>query len=174
MLKFDGHETPSNMDLNDARHLALFEWHQMVLMPRACGSAANWNKDKREHHTLSKGAPASSGKPYIMAETEAYAVLVCKGNAIRWKRQFEIAEDPMYQGRIQRLLGPQKTKKEEVEAELKVPEVAAAAGEEDNSTENEDGEEGDKVEAGAVDEVSGFFTCHFGAVCLPTCQFSHP
>ena len=74
----------------------------------------------------------------------------------------------MCRGRIQRLLGPKKTKNEEVEAELKAPEVAAAAGEEDNSAENEDGEEGVKVEAGAVDEVSGFFYMSFWC-----CVFAH-
>jgi len=58
----------------------------MVLMPRACGSAANWNKAKREHHPLSTGAPKNSEKPYITPETEAYAVWLCKGNAIRWKK----------------------------------------------------------------------------------------
>jgi len=66
----------------------------MVLMPRACGSVANWNKTKRECHTLSAGAPKNSGKPYIAPETEAYAVWLCKDNAIRWKKQFEIAEMP--------------------------------------------------------------------------------
>ena len=161
-----------DLDLKNERDYALFEWYQMTLLPRACGSAANWNKAKREYHPLSTGAPKNSEKPYITPETEAYAVWLCKGNAIRWKKQFEIGEMPQYRGKIQRLLGPKQAKKKEVEVvELKEPEKDDGDDEGDDEEENGDntgkvkgnsddeeaGEEGEKVEADAVDEVSQSF-----------------
>ena len=161
-----------DLDLKNERDVALFEWYQMVLMPRACGSATNWNKAKREYHPLSTGAPKNSEKPYITPETEAYAVWLCKGNAIRWKRQFEIAEMPKYKGRIQRLLGPKRPKKKQAEVvELKEPEKADAVDDGDDdeeegdktdkdkgdSDDEEKAEETEKVEEGAVDEVSQSF-----------------
>jgi len=161
-----------DLDLKNERDYALFRWYQMVLMPRACGSAANWNKAKCEYHPLSTGAPKNSKKPYIAPETEAYAVWLCKSNAIRWKKQFEIAEILKCKGRIQRLLGPQQAKKKEVEVvELKEPEKEDADDDGDNDAENgdktgkekgnsddkEEAEEAEKVEAGAVDEVSQSF-----------------
>jgi len=161
-----------DLDLKNERDYALFAWCQMVLMPRVCGSAANWNKAKRECHPLSTGAPKNSEKPYITPETEAYAVWLCKGNAIRWKKQFEIAKMSKYKGRIQRLLGPIQAKKKEVEVvELKEPEKAndeddgdndkedgdKTAKDKGNSDDEEKAEEAEKVEEGAVDEVSQSF-----------------
>jgi len=79
---------------------------------------------------------------------------------------------PQYKGRIQRLLGPKQAKKKEVEVVvLKEPEKEDADedGDKDaetgdkpskdkgNSDEEEQGEEGKKVETGAVDEVSQSF-----------------
>jgi len=167
------HLIARDLDLKNERDCALFEWYQMVLMPRACGSAANWNKAKREHHPLSTGGSKNSKKPYITPETEAYAVWLCKGNAIRWKKQFEIAEMPQHKGRIQRLLGPKQAKKKEVEVvELTEPEKEEddddgdddgkengdnSAKEKGNLDNEEEGEEGEKFEPGAVDEVSQSF-----------------
>jgi len=153
------------LDLKNARDYKLFEWYQMTLMPRACGAAANWNKSKREYLTLSRGAPQNTNKPYITTKTEAYAVWLMKGNAIRWKRQFEIGEMDKYKGRIQRLLGPAKPKKKKVElVEMKDPEgdnvVADGENEEDgkgNADEDEAGEEDDKAQADEQDKVSESF-----------------
>jgi len=69
-------------------------------MPKACCSVTNWNKAKHKFLTLSKWVPLNSNKPYISPKTEAYAILVCKGNAMRWKKQFEIAKDPKCRGKI--------------------------------------------------------------------------
>jgi len=77
------HLITRDLDLKNERDCALFGWYQLVLMPRACGSVANWNKAKREYHPLSAGSPKNSEKPYITPETEAYAVWLCKGNVIR-------------------------------------------------------------------------------------------
>jgi len=161
----------------------------MVLMPRAC-SAANWNKAKREYHPLSTGAPKNSKKLYIMPKTEVYAVWLCKGNAIRWKKQFKIAELPQHKGRIQRILGPKQAKKKEVEVvELKEPEKEdddddgdengtekgdKPAKDKGNLDNEEEGEEGKKVEAGAIDEVSQSFLSSFGIVLFPNCHCSNP
>jgi len=141
-------------------------------MPRACGSATNWNKAKREHHPLSTGAPKNSEKPYIAPETEACAIWLCKGNAIHWKKQFEIAEMPKCKGLIQRLLGPKEAKKKQAEVvELKEPEKVdddndgdeeaededKTAKDKGNSDDEEEAEEAKKVEADAKDEVSQSF-----------------
>jgi len=87
------------------------------------------------------------------------------GNAIRWKKQFKIADMDKYRGRIQRLLGPAKPKAKKVElVELKDPEGDndGAGGETEadgngNVDEEEAGEEGDKAQADAKDEVSESF-----------------
>jgi len=97
-----------DLSFEDAEHVELFEWYQMNLIPKAVGSAANWNKSKREYNCLSTGAPIKSKKPYISPETEAYAVLQLKGNHGRWQKQFQVADHPDYRGRIQRILGRKK------------------------------------------------------------------
>jgi hypothetical protein len=57
---------------------------------------------------LSTGAPAKSKKPYVSPETEAYAVMQFKGNHSRWQKQFQVAKDNRYCGKIQRILGKKK------------------------------------------------------------------
>jgi len=121
---------------------------------------------------LSTGAPKNSEKPYIAPETEACAVWLCKGNAIRWKKQFEIAEMPKHKGRIQHLLGPKQAKKKQLEVvELKEPERVEDDDDGDEEAEDEDktakdkgdsddeeeAEEAEKVEADAKDEASQSF-----------------
>mgnify|MGYP007080211257 CR=1 FL=1 len=116
-------------------------------MPRACGSVANWNKTKRECHTLSQRAPQNRQKPHVAPEKEACAVWLCKGNVIRWKKQFKVGEMDKHKGKIQRPLGPAKPKAKKAEVvELKEPEEddASAGG----KTEADGNGNADKEEAG--------------------------
>jgi ribosomal protein S8 len=68
------------LDLDNNEHLVKFEWCSHEFMAKACGSAKHWNKEKREHMPLSRAHPKNSKKPYITPQTEAYAVLLFKGN----------------------------------------------------------------------------------------------
>jgi hypothetical protein len=97
-----------DLDFNNADDVEMFGWYQMNLIPKAVGSATNWNKAKREYHCLSSGAPSKSKKPYISPETEAYALMQLKGNTGRWLKQFQVADHETYKGKIQRILGRKK------------------------------------------------------------------
>ena len=150
----------------------------MILMPKAVGSAANWNKSKREYHCLSTGAPNKSEKPYVSPETEANAVLQMKGNHVRWAKQFWVAEEADYKGKTQRILAwrePEETDTDDEDEDAKAekskkdgdPEEPEAAEEEpvaakppakakQSSQKGKKGKkDGNDVEAGATDANQG-------------------
>ena len=88
------HLITRNLDLTKARDLALLEWFWMVLIPKACGCATIWNKAKLEHMCLSTAAPNDDpNRPHVTSETEAYAIMVAKSNDMRWRKQFQVAND---------------------------------------------------------------------------------
>jgi len=149
------HKLPSNedldrlisrdLDIHDDKDYLLFEWYQMHLVAKATGSSKIFDKKERARMTLSKAAIPKSKRPYITPQTEAYAVLLMKGNHSRWLKMFEINTNPKWSRLNQCLLG-----KEKQDGKKK----KAKKGKKDDDDDDDDDDEEEEVEEEAVDKAS--------------------
>lgn len=89
-----------NMDFDDDK--ADYSFYYDVIMDKATGYPDRWNSAHRGYMTLYKGQPPKGtfrvakgdeeAALYVTPQTEAYALLIIKGNLEKWKAQFEVSQ----------------------------------------------------------------------------------
>jgi len=153
------HLITRDLDLKNERDCTLFSWCQMLLMPRACGSAANWNKAKRECHPCPQVPLKAPKNPTLRPKqrltpsgsaTATPSIGRCSSrlpNCRSTRAGFSACWAPDKPGR-RRWNGDGDDDAENGDKPGK---------DEGNSDDKEGGKEGEKVEAGAVDEASQSF-----------------
>jgi hypothetical protein len=60
-------------------------------MAKATGATFLWNERHRGYFTICEGKAPRAKLNYVTPETEAYTLLIIRGNLVRWHAQFQVA-----------------------------------------------------------------------------------
>jgi hypothetical protein len=91
----------------DQEDYDLLKWWITELLPKACGTQAEWGPDHHFYMTVQKGAPANRPKRhYVTSSTEAFAVWVIENNRVAWPAQWLAKAQHGNYGIIRKTKGP--------------------------------------------------------------------